>query len=52
MSGVEYIDGVYNFSTVQTVDYSSWSMVDLSDKPDAVLEDFFITHLVDEQCLE
>lgn len=35
-TGVEYVDGVYNFSTVQTIDYSSWNVVALSEKPEAV----------------
>lgn len=35
-TGVEYVDGVYNFSTVQTVNYSSWSVVPLQGKPEAV----------------
>lgn len=35
-TGIEYVDGVYNFSTVVTNDYSSWSVVALEEKPMAV----------------
>ncbi|MCR4032161.1 MULTISPECIES: DUF1349 domain-containing protein [Flavobacterium] len=32
-TGVEYVDGIYNISTVHTIDKSSWSVVGLKDKP-------------------
>ena len=35
-SGIEYVDGVYNFSTVVTNDYSSWGVVALQDKPEFI----------------
>ena len=35
-TGIEYVDGVYNFSTVVTNDYSSWSVIALKEKPAAV----------------
>ena len=35
-TGIEYVDGVYNFSTVVTNDYSSWSVIALNVKPAAV----------------
>ncbi len=31
--GIEYVDGVYNFSTVHTINRSSWSVVSLNEKP-------------------
>lgn len=31
--GIEYVDGVYNFSTVHTINQSSWSVVSLNEKP-------------------
>ena len=35
-TGVEYVDGVYNFSTVTTNDYSSWSVIELQAKPSSI----------------
>ena len=35
-TGVEYVDGVYNFSTVTTNDYSSWSVIELQEKPSSI----------------
>ncbi|MFA8435258.1 MAG: DUF1349 domain-containing protein [Marinifilaceae bacterium] len=35
-TGIEYVDGVYNFSTVVTNDYSSWSVVVLKEKPRSI----------------
>ncbi|PWJ44215.1 DUF1349 domain-containing protein [Sediminitomix flava] len=35
-TGIEYVDGVYNFSTVVTDKYSNWSVVKLTEKPEAV----------------
>lgn len=35
-TGIEYVDGVYNFSTVATDKYSNWSVIALSEKPEAV----------------
>jgi len=35
-TGIEYVDGVYNFSTVSTNEYSSWSVIALQDKPDYI----------------
>ena len=35
-TGIEYVDGVYNFSTVVTNDYSSWSVVALKEKPNSI----------------
>lgn len=35
-TGIEYVDGIYNFSTVATNDYSSWNIVALKGKPDAI----------------
>lgn len=32
-TGVEYVDGIYNISTVQTIDKSSWSVLGLKEKP-------------------
>ncbi|AWG23861.1 DUF1349 domain-containing protein [Flavobacterium kingsejongi] len=32
-TGVEYVDGVYNISTVHTIDKSSWSVMALKEKP-------------------
>ena len=35
-TGIEYVDGVYNFSTVSTNEYSSWSVIALQGKPDYI----------------
>ena len=35
-TGIEYVDGVYNFSTVVTDVYSNWSVVELSEKPESI----------------
>jgi len=35
-TGIEYVDGVYNFSTVHTIDFSSWSVITLEEKPKSV----------------
>lgn len=35
-TGIEYVDGVYNFSTVSTNDFSSWNVVALQGKPDFI----------------
>ena len=35
-TGVEYVDGVYNISTVHTIDKSSWSVLALKEKPKSV----------------
>jgi regulation of enolase protein 1 (concanavalin A-like superfamily) len=35
-TGIEYVDGVYNFSTVSTNDYSSWSVIALQGKPNFI----------------
>lgn len=35
-TGVEYVDGVYNYSTVTTNEHSSWSVLALPEKPAAV----------------
>ena len=35
-TGIEYVDGVYNFSTVVTDVYSNWSVVELSGKPESI----------------
>lgn len=35
-TGIEYVDGKYNYSTVVTNDKSSWSVIELSEKPKAV----------------
>ena len=35
-TGIEYVDGVYNFSTVTTTDYSSWSVIELKEKPSSI----------------
>lgn len=32
-TGVEYVDGIYNISTVHTIDKSSWSVMALKEKP-------------------
>ena len=32
-TGIEYVDGVYNFSTVVTDVHSSWSVIELNKKP-------------------
>ena len=33
---IEYVDGVYNFSTVVTDVHSSWSVIELSGKPESI----------------
>ncbi|BDD04374.1 DUF1349 domain-containing protein [Aureibacter tunicatorum] len=35
-TGIEYVDGVYNFSTVHTINHSSWSVVALKEKPKSI----------------
>lgn len=35
-TGIEYVDGVYNFSTVVTDVHSSWSVVELNGKPESI----------------
>ena len=35
-TGVEYVDGVYNFSVVVTNDYSSWNVIALKEKPKSI----------------
>ena len=35
-TGIEYVDGVYNFSTVITNVHSSWSIVELGEKPESL----------------
>lgn len=35
-TGIEYIDGKYNYSTVTTNDKSSWSVIELSGQPESV----------------
>ena len=35
-TGIEYVDGVYNFSTVVTDVHSSWSVIELSGKPESI----------------
>ncbi|ANQ50660.1 DUF1349 domain-containing protein [Flammeovirga sp. MY04] len=35
-TGIEYVDGVYNFSAVVTNDHSSWSVVALEGKPKSI----------------
>jgi len=35
-TGIEYVDGVYNFSTVVTDVHSNWSVIELNGKPDSV----------------
>lgn len=35
-TGIEYVDGVYNFSTVSTNEYSNWSVIALQDKPGSI----------------
>jgi len=32
-TGVEFVDGIYNISTVHTIDKSSWSVLGLKEKP-------------------
>ncbi|WP_281616258.1 DUF1349 domain-containing protein [Flammeovirga sp. SubArs3] len=35
-TGIEYVDGVYNFSAVVTNDHSSWSVIALEGKPKSI----------------
>ncbi len=35
-TGIEYVDGVYNFSAVVTNDYSSWNVIALKGKPKSI----------------
>lgn len=35
-TGIEYVDGVYNFSTVVTDIHSNWSVVQLKEKPKSI----------------
>jgi len=35
-TGIEYVDGKYNYSTVMTNEHSSWSVIELQGKPEAV----------------
>lgn len=35
-TGIEFVDGKYNFSTVTTNNHSSWSVIELQAKPQAV----------------
>lgn len=35
-TGIEYVDGVYNFSTVVTNIHSSWSVIELDKKPQSL----------------
>ena len=35
-TGIEYVDGKYNFSTVVTDTKSSWSVIELSEQPSAL----------------
>lgn len=35
-TGIEYVDDMYNFSTVHTIDFSSWSVITLKEKPNSV----------------
>ena len=35
-TGIEYVDGVYNFSTVVTDVHSSWSVIELNGKPESI----------------
>ncbi|GJM60094.1 DUF1349 domain-containing protein [Persicobacter diffluens] len=35
-TGIEFVDGVYNFSTVHTIEKSSWSVVPLNEKPASI----------------
>jgi regulation of enolase protein 1 (concanavalin A-like superfamily) len=35
-TGIEYVDGVYNFSTVVTDVYSNWSVIELNGKPESI----------------
>jgi len=32
-TGIEYVDGIYNFSTVVTNEHSNWSVIALEGKP-------------------
>ncbi len=35
-TGIEYVDGKYNYSTVVTNEHSSWSVIELEGEPQAV----------------
>ncbi|HKK61925.1 MAG TPA: DUF1349 domain-containing protein [Bacteroidales bacterium] len=35
-TGIEYVDGVYNFSTVVTDVHRNWSVIELNGKPESV----------------
>jgi len=35
-TGIEYVDGMYNFSTVVTDVHSSWSVIELAGQPEGV----------------
>jgi regulation of enolase protein 1 (concanavalin A-like superfamily) len=35
-TGIEFVDGKYNYSTVLTNQYSSWSVIELAGKPKSV----------------
>lgn len=35
-TGIEYVDGIYNYSTVVTDNKSSWSVIKLSEQPKSV----------------
>ena len=35
-TGIEYVDGAYNFSTVVTDVYSNWSVIELNGKPESI----------------
>ncbi len=35
-TGIEYVDGIYNYSTVVTDNKSSWSIIKLSEQPKSV----------------
>jgi len=35
-TGIEYVDGVYNFSAVITHDFSSWNVIPLPGKPESL----------------
>ncbi|MEQ8924267.1 MAG: DUF1349 domain-containing protein [Fulvivirga sp.] len=35
-TGIEFVGGNYNFSTVVTYKHSSWSVIELSEKPESV----------------
>ena len=35
-TGIEYVDGIYNYSTVVTDDKSSWSVIKLAERPKSV----------------